>query len=275
MGWEAIVRDRVVQRAALGGGAHRGALEPRPIRRPPRGEGLPRYAAPPRAGVFHPPMSSVRHRRPSRRRCESRRLVAPPLRAPALRHVRPSRMVRQAASRPVHPLHLVGASDLHGRFAGGPSFSASTHAAAAGRRLLLRHRRGGGPDVGHRFDRAVATGDRERTRPPSATGSSPVRGGRGSPPTRCGRWCNSRSGTLAIPRLHLFVEPWNAASARTAEAAGFDREATLRGWERHRRRAARRRLLHPALRRVDAIGVTGCGGIGAHQPRWPIMRART
>jgi RimJ/RimL family protein N-acetyltransferase len=39
-------------------------------------------------------------------------------------------------------------------------------------------------------------------------------------------------GTLCIPRLHLFVEPWNAASARTAEAAGFQREATLRGWER-------------------------------------------
>jgi [ribosomal protein S5]-alanine N-acetyltransferase len=38
--------------------------------------------------------------------------------------------------------------------------------------------------------------------------------------------------TLAIPRLHLFVEPWNAASARTATAAGFRREATLRGWER-------------------------------------------
>ncbi len=37
---------------------------------------------------------------------------------------------------------------------------------------------------------------------------------------------------LAIPRLHLFVEPWNIASVRTAEAAGFRREATLRGWER-------------------------------------------
>jgi [ribosomal protein S5]-alanine N-acetyltransferase len=35
-----------------------------------------------------------------------------------------------------------------------------------------------------------------------------------------------------IPRLHLFVEPWNVASSRTAEAAGFIREATLRGWER-------------------------------------------
>jgi ribosomal-protein-alanine N-acetyltransferase len=39
-------------------------------------------------------------------------------------------------------------------------------------------------------------------------------------------------GALSIPRLHLFVEPWNVASARTAEAAGFAREATLRGWER-------------------------------------------
>jgi [ribosomal protein S5]-alanine N-acetyltransferase len=37
---------------------------------------------------------------------------------------------------------------------------------------------------------------------------------------------------LAIPRLHLFVEPWNVASQRTAEFAGFTREALLRGWER-------------------------------------------
>jgi RimJ/RimL family protein N-acetyltransferase len=39
-------------------------------------------------------------------------------------------------------------------------------------------------------------------------------------------------GTLAIPRLHLFIEPWNVASQRTAESAGFVREALLRGWER-------------------------------------------
>jgi [ribosomal protein S5]-alanine N-acetyltransferase len=39
-------------------------------------------------------------------------------------------------------------------------------------------------------------------------------------------------GELAIPRLHLFVEPWNAASSQTALAAGFTREGTLRGWER-------------------------------------------
>ena len=39
-------------------------------------------------------------------------------------------------------------------------------------------------------------------------------------------------GALSIPRLHLFIEPWNVASVRTAEAAGFRHEATLRGWER-------------------------------------------
>jgi [ribosomal protein S5]-alanine N-acetyltransferase len=39
-------------------------------------------------------------------------------------------------------------------------------------------------------------------------------------------------GDLSIPRLHLFVEPWNIASSRTAEVAGFRREALLRGWER-------------------------------------------
>jgi [ribosomal protein S5]-alanine N-acetyltransferase len=37
---------------------------------------------------------------------------------------------------------------------------------------------------------------------------------------------------LAIPRLQLFIEPWNVASQRTAEAAGFTQEALLRGWER-------------------------------------------
>jgi ribosomal-protein-alanine N-acetyltransferase len=37
---------------------------------------------------------------------------------------------------------------------------------------------------------------------------------------------------LAIPRLQLFIEPWNAASQRTAEYGGFTQEALLRGWER-------------------------------------------
>ncbi len=38
--------------------------------------------------------------------------------------------------------------------------------------------------------------------------------------------------SLAIPRLHLFIEPWNIASQRTAEFAGFTHEALLEGWER-------------------------------------------
>ena len=37
---------------------------------------------------------------------------------------------------------------------------------------------------------------------------------------------------LAVPRLQLFIEPWNAASLRTAEYGGFRQEALLRGWER-------------------------------------------
>ena len=35
---------------------------------------------------------------------------------------------------------------------------------------------------------------------------------------------------LSIPRLELYVEPWNAASIRTAEAAGFEREGLMRSW---------------------------------------------
>lgn len=36
---------------------------------------------------------------------------------------------------------------------------------------------------------------------------------------------------LGIPRVHLLVEPWNTASARTAESAGYRREGLLRGWQ--------------------------------------------
>ncbi|MFJ9575894.1 GNAT family N-acetyltransferase [Streptomyces sp. NPDC101191] len=35
---------------------------------------------------------------------------------------------------------------------------------------------------------------------------------------------------LRIPRLRLFVEPWNTAYCRTAEGAGHVREGLLRGW---------------------------------------------
>jgi RimJ/RimL family protein N-acetyltransferase len=36
---------------------------------------------------------------------------------------------------------------------------------------------------------------------------------------------------LRIARLELYVEPWNTASIRTAESAGFQREGLLRSWQ--------------------------------------------
>ena len=36
---------------------------------------------------------------------------------------------------------------------------------------------------------------------------------------------------LQVPRLELYVEPWNLASIRTAEGAGFRREGLMRSWE--------------------------------------------
>ncbi|TDO66828.1 RimJ/RimL family protein N-acetyltransferase [Kribbella sp. VKM Ac-2571] len=36
---------------------------------------------------------------------------------------------------------------------------------------------------------------------------------------------------LRVPRLQLYVEPWNAASQRTAEQVGFQREGLLRSWQ--------------------------------------------
>ena len=36
---------------------------------------------------------------------------------------------------------------------------------------------------------------------------------------------------LRIPRLELYIEPWNEVSIRTAERAGFQREGLLREWQ--------------------------------------------
>jgi [ribosomal protein S5]-alanine N-acetyltransferase len=43
------------------------------------------------------------------------------------------------------------------------------------------------------------------------------------------RWAHQE---LQIPRLELYVEPWNTASIRTAERAGFQREGLLRSWQK-------------------------------------------
>ncbi len=34
-----------------------------------------------------------------------------------------------------------------------------------------------------------------------------------------------------LNRLELYVEPWNEASWRTAERAGFEREGLMRSWQ--------------------------------------------
>ncbi|MET7619154.1 GNAT family protein [Streptomyces sp. NPDC005408] len=39
------------------------------------------------------------------------------------------------------------------------------------------------------------------------------------------------SGGNGSGRLQLCVEPWNAASAQTAESVGFQREGLLRSWQ--------------------------------------------
>ncbi len=46
--------------------------------------------------------------------------------------------------------------------------------------------------------------------------------------TAISRWAFAE---LRIPRLELYVEPWNTASIRTAEGAGFTREGLLRSWQ--------------------------------------------
>jgi ribosomal-protein-alanine N-acetyltransferase len=46
--------------------------------------------------------------------------------------------------------------------------------------------------------------------------------------TACAAWAGS---AFAPARLELYVEPWNEASIRTAERAGFRREGLLRSWE--------------------------------------------
>lgn len=58
---------------------------------------------------------------------------------------------------------------------------------------------------------------------------------------------------LQIPRLELYVEPWNEASIRTAERAGFQREGLLRSWQVVGAKRADMwmySLLHPDLRQA-------------------------
>ncbi len=38
--------------------------------------------------------------------------------------------------------------------------------------------------------------------------------------------------TLKIPRLELYVEPWNIASIKTAESVGYQQEGIMRSWQK-------------------------------------------
>ena len=200
-----------------------------------------------------PGMSPCDERRstppPSLPRCDVPQLACPPvvLRPYAVSDLA---MVRQASADPLIP----SISSVPRTYTddAGRAFIERQHARASrGRRLLLRR-------------------SRTRSTPRSGIGSiglwlQEIESGRAS----IGYWLVAgargrglaaralegggvvrASAQLAIPRLHLFVEPWNVASARTAEAAGFTREATLRGWERIDGDAARRRLLRPPARGV-------------------------
>lgn len=76
--------------------------------------------------------------------------------------------------------------------------------------------------------------------------------------TALSRWGLARPG---IHRLELYVEPWNVASWRAAERAGYEREGLLRSWQQvgdQRRdmfmysllpQAAADRLRHPIIPR--------------------------
>jgi RimJ/RimL family protein N-acetyltransferase len=54
------------------------------------------------------------------------------------------------------------------------------------------------------------------------------RGAAGNALRAVSRWAMS---TLAVARLEIHVEPWNAASVRTAESAGYQLEGLCRSWQ--------------------------------------------
>ena len=54
------------------------------------------------------------------------------------------------------------------------------------------------------------------------------RGAAGYAARALARWAHQE---LQVPRLELYVEPWNTASIRTAENAGYQREGLLRSWQ--------------------------------------------
>ena len=243
VGWEAVVRDRTSHEVHSVVRAHRSALEPRPLRRAPRGQGLPRHAAPPRAGVLHPAMSDF-----------DPTAFTPPLRVPELVRRRsccaptPSPTSPWCARRrpirsslPSRPCRATYTDDA------GRAFIARQHARAHRGRRLSPSSLHASPSRGRASDPSGCGCRRSRAgAPPSATGSSPTARGHGLAAARpawpswrspSGRWpsraCTSSSspGTWRRP-----ARPKPPVSAARGDAARLGA---------HRRRAARRRLLRP------------------------------
>ncbi|MFJ4340914.1 GNAT family N-acetyltransferase [Streptomyces sp. NPDC088915] len=76
---------------------------------------------------------------------------------------------------------------------------------------------------------------------------------------------------LGIPRLVLHIEPWNTASVRVAERAGFRREGVREGWLRVG--DERRDVLVFALSRPEGRTAARPGGAASRTSRAPIRRS--
>ena len=225
------------------GRAHRGALEPRPFRRAARGQGLPRHAAPPRSGVLHAAMSAF-----------DPAAFTPPLRVPQSRlaagrapSLRPSPTWPWCA-RPRPIRSSPPSRRCRGRTRttrAGPSLSASTHATPRATATRSSSPTEAAPTVGHRVDRAVAAGDRERARLHRLLARRPRPRAAASPPTPCGAW--SRSPSARSPSRACISSSSPGTSRRPARPQRPGSSARRRcGVGAHRRRAARRRLLRLA-----------------------------
>jgi ribosomal-protein-alanine N-acetyltransferase len=210
-------------------GPRRGAVESWEVRRPPRSQGIPRYASPHCAGLLSPAVTEF-----------DLSAFEAPLTVPELPSgpvvLRPFNLsdlpfIRQAAMDP----YIVTVTSVP-----------SVYSDDEGRAFIDRQREGAAD-----ADTAThSSSPMRRTRPRVwadwGCGLHEIENGRASigywvAPSARGRhlagW-GLRGAVafafeaLAIPRLHLFIEPWNVASQRTAIFAGFSREALLRGWER-------------------------------------------
>ena len=146
VGWEAVVRDRATARGARAGRAHRGAVEPWPLRRAARSKGVPGHPASSRPRVLRAAVTPVAPL-PSGDGFDPA-AVAPPLHVPEISAgpvvLRPFRMsdldlVRRGRRGSRHRRRLVGAPRRQ-RHRGARLHRTPAPARRTGRRLLVRPR---------------------------------------------------------------------------------------------------------------------------------------